>query len=714
MSTINIDAFQHSEYNTLLNNVSGSTVSKMFKRINPYQKGVLEEIELLDENYSDPRYTRPRYDGVKSTSAKYNFYTKGDTSYGKTAAVDFNTEKFAFANSINKKNLNFYDKTTVNIKYLIDESGSITELSRKNYHLFEVQNMYKKGDLVNVSLMDKLNPTNQASLDGDKLIWEGGFSYSPIIFREANENLVFTYNEPSYVTENRFGLKAINTSGYLFQTVGNTNAEFTTTPNGTTIKFLVDGISQTGITFSFSKIPSVNWPYTYSELSLGIYNSVTYIDYTNYPTNINYSNPFENGTSYYSIDWFIPGNTAELNGGYLTNDFTGKLTVVTSTENYSYVTAPRTTTYKVNVDIPIKFKAINPERANEDRDDLGPSIIKVVAILEVQKAGTSTWEYLDIGPQGGTRRDAVPYGYTKFSATNIPMGIGGSVSKDSTVAAVNENYSFIKMSGNTQATTYNGDSKSPFYEGRCQLFDKDISLNQNDKVRVKLYLAEITTFFRRNSDIYFEIQPGTTNQSYFEVWDKANANTTQVSSATITVDPNDPIFSKKFDNQTIVFNNAMSILWNNSVFEAPDSTAPNSISNSYSAIEYPFSIKVGDIIRFTQFNAIKPDYYRVIEVVEPKTQNSSIGTITTTSVLIKASIKLDRVYNPAQIITNSFAVLRKVEDETVIILDFKKKDGLSSNAFMIPYNIKPSIKTNVGNIVAPLKDTILSKVLIIG
>jgi hypothetical protein len=713
MSTIDITAFEHSEYNTLINNVSGSTVSKIFKRINPYQKGMLEPIELLDENYSDPRYTGPRYDGSKSTSAIYNFYTKGDTSYGKTAAVDYNTEKFAYANSINKKNLNFYDKTTVNIKYLIDESGSITELSRKNYHLFEIQNMYKKGDLVNVSLMDKLNPTNQASLDGDKIIWEGGFSYSPIIFRETNENLVFTYNEPSYTVDNRLGVKAINTSGYLFQTVGDTNAEFTTSPNGTTIKFLVDGISQSGIAFSRSKLPSVNWPYTHPDLSLGIYDKLSYIDYTNYPRYINFSNPFEDGTSYYSIDWFIPGNTTEAKGGYLTNDFTGKLTVVTSTENYSYVTAPRTTMYRANIDIPIRFKAINPETAGERSEEKGPSIIKIVAILEVQKAGTSTWEYLNTDIQG-TPTTAEPYGYTVFSATNIPRGSGGSSTKDTTVAAVNENYSFIKMSGDTQATTYNNRSLSPFYEGRCQLFDKDVPLEQNDRLRVKFYLAEVSTFFRRNNDIYFEIQPGDKDKSFFEVWDKNTANTTQVSSITITVDPNDLIFSPSSDNRTIVFNNAMSVLWNNSFFEAPDSTPPNSISNNYSAIEHPFYVKVGDIIRFTQFNAIKPDYYTVIEVIEPKIGRTSVGTITSPVVSRPASIVLDRTYNSEQIITTSFAILRKVEDETVIILDFKKRDGLSSNAFMIPYNIKPTIKTNVGNIVAPLKDTILSKVLIIG
>jgi hypothetical protein len=713
-SSIDHNFFDRSIFNTTINNVSASQVSKLFKKINPYQFGMLEPVEILDENYTDPRYTRPRYEGSKTTSSIYNFYTPGDSSYGKTAAIDKNSEKFAFANSINKKNLNFYDKTTVNIKYLIDATGSITELSRRNYHIFEVQNIYKKGDLVNVSLMDKLNPTNQSSLDGDKVIWEGGFTYSPILFREINEDLTFTYIEPTETTEKKLGLKAINTSGYTFQTVGDADGSlpgnFTTTNTvNPKVIFKIDGIADNTKSFSQKRIQSNNWPYL--KMPLTDYNKVAYKDYTNQNVYIAYSNPFEDEASYYSLDWFIPGDTTEAAGGYRTDDFSGKLTVVQSgTEYYSYVTAPRNTTYKVNVDLPIRAKARNPETAGERAAEKGPSIVKIIGVLEVQKSGTSTWEYLD----NTNAANPVPYGYTKFTATNIPIANGGSPKWDTTVAAVNEELSFIKFSGDAQGGTYNGKTISPYFEGRCQLFNKEIVLNQGDKLRVRFFFAEVTTFFRRSSDINFEIQPGDTSKAFFEVWDKITSNTTQVTTTTIGTDPLHPIIGPSSDNKTIVFNDEASLLWNKAIFEPPDSTNPSSISNSYSAIEYPFSIKVYDVIRFTQFNAIKPDYYIVMEVIEPQIQTISSGTVTTYIVTRPASIVLDRAYNPNQITGASFAILRKVEDETVIILDFKKKDGLPSNAFMIPYNIKPEIKREIGNIVAPLKDTILSKVLIIG
>ena len=720
-ASIDYNFFDRSDYNTTINNVSASQVSLLFKRINPYQFGVLEPVEILDEKYADPRYTRPRYDGSKTISSIYNFYRSGDTSYGKTAAVDFNAEKFAFANSINKKNLNFYDKTTVNIKYLIDATGSITELSRRNYHLFEVQNIYKKGDLVNVSLMDKLNPTNQASLDGDKVIWEGGFSYSPIIFREINENLNFTYIEPTDSTQKKLGLKAINMSGYLFQTLGDADGQlpgdFTTTNTvNPKVTFKVNGVADNAKSFSQRKVQSTSWPYSKMPLTDYVASTTLYKDYTNSLRNIGAHDTAADNPNYYSLDWFIPGSTSEADGGYITDDFTGKLTVVQSgTEYYSYVTAPRTSTYKVNIDLPIKAKATNPEPTGflgigVRQAENGPSIVKIIGVLEVQKAGSSTWSYLNTT----NTADPVPYGYTTFTATNIPIASGGRSATGTTRALVNEDRSFLYFPEDTVGGTYNGRTISPYFEGRCQLFGKEIALGQNDKLRIRFYFAEVTTFFRRCENIYFEMQVGDTSKAFFEVWDKVTANTTQVTTTTIVADPLDPLIEPSSDNKTIVFNDAASLLWNKAYFEPPDSSNPSSISNSYSAVEYPFSLKVYDVIRFTQFNAIKPDYYLVMEVIDPQIQTISTGTITSYIVSRPAAVVLDREYNPNQITGASFAILRKVADETVIILDFKKKDGLPSNAFMIPYNIKDSIKKDIGNIVAPLKDTILSKVLIIG
>ena len=712
--SIDMAVFEHSDYNTLINNVSGSPISLLFKKINPYQKGILEPVEIMDSNYSNPSYIRSRYEGSKTTSAVFTFYTsqsiikqydelikwEGDRSYGQTAAADYNSEKFAFANSINDKNLNFYDKTTVNIKYLISETGSITELSRRNYNVFEVQNIFKKGDYLNVSLLDKLNPTNQSSLDGSKLIWEGGFSYSPIIYREINEDLRFTYIKPNISTENRLGVKSINTGSYVFRTIGDTNGDLNTTPNGTSNIFTINGISTTILTFSLSKTDSRYWPYT--KIPLSDFNKVRYKDYTGAQTFVSSTDFLEDGASFYTLDWFIPLlNSA----GYITNDFSGKLNVVSAgSQYYTYVQAPRDSTYSINVDLAIKAKATNREALLERDSERGPSIIKIVGVVEVQKAGSSTWEYLDSSGN--------PYGYTKFTATNIPIGtfLGGvgTGGLGDNRALVNEDLSFIhfpeETSGNSGGALGNR-TITPFFEGICNISNLKIPLKQDDKIRIVFYFAEATTFFRRSENVYFEMQAGDSSKSYFEVYDANTANVTQVTTATIGVDP--VIFEPISDNQTIVFSEEASLLYGEAYFDPEYDSDPTSITNNYSPVEHPFTFKVGDVIRFSQFFSIEPDYYTVIEVVEPVIVEEGLQR----SVLIPASVKLDRQYNPNDIKSSSFAILRKVDDETVIILDFKKREGKPSNAYIIPNNILPEIKKNLGNIVAPLKDTLLTKVL---
>jgi hypothetical protein len=74
---------------------------------------------------------------------------------------------------------------------------------------------------------------------------------------------------------------------------------------------------------------------------------------------------------------------------------------------------------------------------------------------------------------------------------------------------------------------------------------------------------------------------------------------------------------------------------------------------------------------------------------------------------------LDRTYNSNLIDPATFAFFRKLPDETVIMLDFKKRAGLSSNALILPHNLEGTINKNIGQIIGPLKDTVLSKVLVI-
>lgn len=703
MSDININLFEHSEFNTLLNNVSGGAVSNIFKKINPYQPGVLEPVQMLDENYTDPRFTLPRYDGCKTISAKYNVYTAGDKSYGKTAAIDYTVGKFAFSNNINKKNLNFYDKAVVNIKYLIDVTGSIIELSTANTNIFEVQNMYKKGDKVTLSLMDKYNPTNQSTLDGDKIIFEGGFSYSPLMYRELGETLNFTYIEPVTTTQNRLGVRAVSTSSIVWKTIGDTNGEFTTTPNATNV-FTVNGSNKT-TPLSLSKVQSNNWPYLKMPLTSYGGTSIPYKDYLNQTHYVGAQDISADSPSFYTIDYFLPSNFQTANGGYSTNDMTGKLQIINDSAGYyTYVEAPRNSDYSVNIDIPIKVKGRNAETPGERGEEKGPSIVKIIAILEVQKSGTSTWEYLDYSnPSNPT-----PYGYTRFSATNIPKANGGRQATGTTRALINEADSFIYMSADTAATTVNNKYISPFYEGRCQLLNHKVKLGINDKIRVKLYFAEVTTFFRRSDNIYFEIPSGDSSKSYFEIYDLLNSDTTLLTTATIGDIP--PIFTTEPDNITLTFNDTASILYKNVIFEPQDTVNPKSLANLYSAVDFPFEFKKYDIIRFTKFFTIKPDYYYITEISEPVTQQ--IGN--NTSVLKPLQITLDRQYIPNAVSTGSFAFFRKSPDETCVMIDFKKREGLTSNALLLPFNLEENMRKNIGNIIAPLKDTVLSKVLVVG
>jgi len=725
MSTIDIAFFERSDYNTLINNVSGGIVSNIYRKINQYQTGVLEPVEMHDDLQTDPKFTRVRFDGSKVTSAKYNVYTSasfitdgveeiawaGDSSYGKTAAIDYTVSKFAFANSINSTNLNFYDKTTINIKYLIDDTGSVVELSANNNNLFEVQNTYKKGDIAYVSLFDRQNPTNQATLDGPKVIFEGGFRYSPIIYRETDENLVFTYINPDETVENRFGLKAINTTASVWQTVGNTNAEFSSN-SGTGYTFTLKGLSDpNNRAMSLSKISSDAWPYSYMSLRSWVRG-----DYRDYQNNVqkiaNISGPFltidfttnTDPPNYYAIDWFLPTDTTTVNGGYISLNQAGTINEVKGgSENYSYYLAPRNSTYTVNIDIPVKVRARNPETAGERSNEKGPAVVKIIAILEVQKSGTSTWEYLNTTNPA----NVVPYGYTRFSATNIPIPLGGRAVTGTNRALVDEANSFIYFSGDTTGGIHNGRTITPFFEGRCQLFDKDVELNQNDKIRVRFFFAEVRSFFRRSSDIYFEVATGDSSKNYFEVYDKKLADVSILSTKTLTQSP--AFFTTDPDNQAIVFSAEASLMYENVVFEPQDVSNPNSTANLYSPIDVPFTLQKNDIVRFTRFYSVKPEYYYILEVIEPKIEN--IGT--QRAVTRPLSIILDRPFNSNLINPATFAFFRKLPDETVIMLDFKKRPGLSSNALILPHNLEGSINKNIGEIIGPLKDTVLSKVLVI-
>ena len=131
-------------FNPILNNVSSSRLNSYLMKVE-YDSGMVTPSNILrildrtaqraavpDSNYTAKKVILPRYEGSKVSSADYNFYTDasgsvefidgetgswvGDSSYGKTAAIDKNPIYFAHFQK------SFYNFSIFNtVDYLVDQ-----------------------------------------------------------------------------------------------------------------------------------------------------------------------------------------------------------------------------------------------------------------------------------------------------------------------------------------------------------------------------------------------------------------------------------------------------------------------------------------------------------------------------------------------------------------------------------------------------------------
>ena len=195
------------DYNPLLNNVELNQTSSNRRLLTTLENGtnVTQSIQYQDFTDSYQRHIRPRYNGSTTTSALYNVFSNGDTTFGKTSAIDKNTRQFAFFSEIIASGsdlLSMPERSNVYLKYLIDETGSLTELTKRNYelltedqkyNLYQVQSIFKSEDTINIGLFDNQNPTKQQLLDGNKEIFAGGFKFEPVLWNRTGYG-VLTYN----------------------------------------------------------------------------------------------------------------------------------------------------------------------------------------------------------------------------------------------------------------------------------------------------------------------------------------------------------------------------------------------------------------------------------------------------------------------------------------------------------------------------------------
>jgi len=204
-------------YNAVTFSISQSQVNNYAAYTNPNNPFA----EVQDSNYYFTGIVNSKYEGTKTISQYYNVYSTasstwiGDQSYGTTAAIDKIKYQYAYIVNIFSSSFQLPYRAQGQIKYIIDNDQNVINLSKTNTNWFTVQNVFKSGESVDVSLFD-YNPGNPYiqrlnNTENDFNIWESGYSYSPILYNiggsgSLNFNLTIpsssttTTTIPSYTT----------------------------------------------------------------------------------------------------------------------------------------------------------------------------------------------------------------------------------------------------------------------------------------------------------------------------------------------------------------------------------------------------------------------------------------------------------------------------------------------------------------------------------
>ena len=182
-------------YGAVTYSISQSSVNAYATYTN--QSNPFAEIQDFNQNYRG--FLNSRYKGQQLQSATYNTYTNGDLSYGKTAVIDKIKYQYGYIGNIYSSSLQMPYRAQAQLKYIINDTENVINLSKNNDNWFTVQNVFKSGEWADVSLFtyDLRNPYIQKlnNEDNDFTVWESGYSYSPIIYNPSGA-LTYVFDTP--------------------------------------------------------------------------------------------------------------------------------------------------------------------------------------------------------------------------------------------------------------------------------------------------------------------------------------------------------------------------------------------------------------------------------------------------------------------------------------------------------------------------------------
>lgn len=754
------------EFNPLLNNVSQNQISDSRKKLTliggntGFISGsiyVTESFDIQDFTYTYKRHINPRYIGTKVSSLLYNTYTSasytgsdfsvvtGDKSYGKTSAIDRNSYKLGWVKSIPSQSLNFSDKTIINLKYLIDSASNISELSSNNSNLFEVQNIFKSGTPVNISISDVQYPSNQVILDGTKTIFRGGFKYDPILYREGNEALTFTFDSPISSSTEYIGANL--RSDYYYEFTSKTYGLDKVHPARN------DDVYDIG-----SNFPSFQRPMSYQFFNQADWNNYLVGAYnnnirTNFTFNVTYPglslNTQRNG--FYAWAFNLINFTNIISNTESSIDFVAS---PETSRQYIFKISRTSNNYSIKGSIPFYFLASDDTRSVTSGQSsiptggLGAAGFKIFAAIEkTNDLDTGTWQ---------------PIAISTLRRVNVP------------------NYNFAS-SDSQNSILFDFGVQASF---TMNFNESNIVLNRGDYLRIRVYLLSITDIFGMNNinnsvtNFKFTLGTGDNGTGLYPFNARSSIQINDINSSYINYYyekefiSSEPFFvTSSTSPSSIIFNRDLDGFYDSSSFLPKTLTQDN-----YTPIIDKFSIQKGDLFRFGRFNDLNLEYYTVIYADYSSNTglsttisgdldydsllnqssfsyiyNGSNGNIfsvgdrvdisTTTgytynNAVVLASIVITRInkvyiffgagprfpnllninttfnFNKRaflvtfdrNITTNpspnglNLAILRPKPDETTVIINQKKKPGDVSQTILLPYDANQKLLDNVGKI----------------
>jgi hypothetical protein len=688
--SININEFNHTDFNITLNNVSSSIASKNRSKLEDVyitskvlKSGVefTSSAELQDSYNSLLGHQRSRYEGTKLSSLTYNNYTSasatynGDSSYGKTAVIDKNTRKIGlFTQIVSNPYFGIPKRNNVVLRYLVDAEGNLTELNKKNKHWEEVQNIFKAGTTSTVALFDNQKYSNQKVTDGVKNIYNSGYSYSPILYSSKDDNrLYFNYTGDSLSKLFKISTRGgaiINAVPVIYPITSGNKIFDLFSPNTD----ILDDKYQEGNAYLTS---AANTFTTYS-----IAESGQQLFTANFSVKVTFGSVDQSGSFTFNINKVGSG---PLTNGSKTLAFTSsyQTTVETSNNTLKYCTKEGSGDGELLV-TPYETKVFRASDGFQLSPIPAGSRFRRITVSDVYV--NNSYSY---GTDNGPYR--FPYGQQVWVTENTFNNSIQSIAQGNVGSNLPPIYDLPSV----------GNPNRNFYKSFNNL------LTQTQEFNVETLYGELAL----NDGVAFEFITGSggfnTNGFIAEVLPGGTLTNSLATNQTglnpYATSSLNQFISGSSNNNTIILSSELSYFQNYQFVPSGSNIVENKLYNSFGLkngdVNYVFSPKPGDVAILYyggNGNFVESNIASVTKVG---------GKLNITLTTILPSALRIPVYTSTTL--DKFLILSKINDENNMMLSFIKPDGETSLGLIIPNDIHPDVLNNIDIITKEVKQKLI-------